>query len=55
MLPIATPPNAIVYGSGQVTVPQMARAGVWLNVVMAVLVTVFAMVLMPLVFGDLTR
>jgi sodium-dependent dicarboxylate transporter 2/3/5 len=55
MLPIATPPNAIVYGSGQVTVPQMARAGVWLNAVMAILITVFAMVLMPIVFGDLTR
>jgi sodium-dependent dicarboxylate transporter 2/3/5 len=55
MLPIATPPNAIVYGSGQVTVPQMARAGVWLNAVMALLITVFAMVLMPLVFSDLTR
>ena len=32
MLPPATPPNAIVFGSGQVTIPQMARAGVWLNI-----------------------
>lgn len=55
MLPIATPPNAIVYGSGQVTVPQMARAGAWLNIVMALLITVFAVVLMPVVFGDLAR
>jgi solute carrier family 13 (sodium-dependent dicarboxylate transporter), member 2/3/5 len=31
MMPVATPPNAIVYGSGQVTIPQMARAGLLLN------------------------
>ena len=31
MLPSATPPNAVVFGSGHVTIPQMARAGIWLN------------------------
>jgi len=31
MMPVATPPNAIVYGTGAITIPQMARAGVWLN------------------------
>ncbi len=39
MLPVATPPNAIVFGSGKVSVPQMARAGFMLNLVAIVLVT----------------
>jgi len=31
MMPIATPPTAIVYGSGYVTIKQMMRAGIWFN------------------------
>ncbi len=42
MLPVATPPNAIVYGSGRVTVPQMARAGLFLNLAFIVLITALA-------------
>ena len=39
MLPVATPPNAIVFGSGLVTIAQMARAGLWLNVIAIFLIT----------------
>jgi sodium-dependent dicarboxylate transporter 2/3/5 len=39
MLPVATPPNAIVYGSGLVRLPQMARAGIVVNLLMVVVIT----------------
>ena len=39
MLPVATPPNAIVFGGGHITVPQMARAGILLNFIGVFLVT----------------
>ncbi len=39
MLPAATPPNAIVFGSCMVRLPQVARTGIILNLVGAVVVT----------------
>ena len=51
MLPVATPPNAIVYGSGRLSIPQMAKAGVWLNLSLVVLITLVAYSLLPVVFG----
>ena len=39
MLPVATPPNAVVFGSGFVPLPQMARAGIWLNLIGIIVIT----------------
>ena len=50
MLPVATPPNAIVYGSGRVSIPQMSRAGLLLNLLFLALITVLAYTLVLLVF-----
>ncbi len=51
MLPVATPPNAIVFASGYVTVPQMAKVGIWFNLISAVLVTIAASLLVPILLG----
>jgi len=51
MLPIATPPNAIVFSSRYVTILQMAKAGFWLNLVGVVLITAFVCFVLPRVWG----
>jgi solute carrier family 13 (sodium-dependent dicarboxylate transporter), member 2/3/5 len=50
MLPSATGPNAIVFASGHVTVPQMVRAGIVLDLLCAVLLTALLYVLGIVVF-----
>src|SRR5699024_2295280 len=50
MLPVATPPNAVVYGSGRIGIPQMARAGLVINLVMIGLITGMMYLLLGAVF-----
>lgn len=51
MLPVATPSNAVAFGSGEVTIKQMVRAGVWLNLISLGLIMVVLYTIVPLVFG----
>jgi sodium-dependent dicarboxylate transporter 2/3/5 len=51
MLPVATPPNAVIFGSGCVTIKQMAKAGLWLNIVGTILITVFVVYFLPAIWG----
>lgn len=50
MMPVGTPPNAIAYGTGHVKIGHMIRAGFVLNIIGAIIVTLFCWLLLPLVF-----
>ena len=52
MLPVATPPNAIIFSSGLVSIPRMARAGLVLNIIAVGVLSAIALTLAPMVFGS---
>ena len=52
MLPVATPPNAIVFSSGALTIPQMIRAGILMNIIAMMTLTLLAVILVPTVFSN---
>jgi len=47
MLPVATPPNAIVFGTRYVTIPVMARIGFFMNILSTILIVVLILLLLP--------
>ncbi|MEM9016573.1 MAG: SLC13 family permease, partial [Verrucomicrobiota bacterium] len=50
MMPVATPPNAIVFASGRIRIAQMVKAGILINLISIVVVTVLFLLLGPAVF-----
>ncbi|NNC94979.1 MAG: DASS family sodium-coupled anion symporter [Chitinophagales bacterium] len=50
MLPVATPPNAVVFGSGYLKISDMVRAGVWMNIISILILTIIMYGLLPLIW-----
>lgn len=50
MLPVATPPNAVVFGSGYIRMQDMVKAGVWLNLLSVALIVLYIWFFMPLLW-----
>ena len=51
MLPVATPPNAVVFGSGYLRIPDMVKIGIWMNIISIFLLTFFIFYLLPLLWN----
>jgi sodium-dependent dicarboxylate transporter 2/3/5 len=56
MLPVGTPPNAIVFGTGKITIKKMATVGFWVNMVSVLIIVLVVYFLVPPVLGiDITQ
>ena len=51
MLPVATPPNAVIFGTNRVRMRDMVRTGIWLNLAGVAIVLTGILLLGPIAFG----
>lgn len=51
MMPVATPPNAVVFGSGYLRVPDMIKSGIWMNLFSILLLTIMVYYLLPILWN----
>lgn len=50
MLPVATPPNAVVFGSGYLKIREMVKAGIWMNLISIGLIALFIYFFLPMIW-----
>ncbi|WP_343768074.1 SLC13 family permease [Gangjinia marincola] len=50
MLPVATPPNAVVFGSGYLNMSDMVKKGIWMNMISILILTAFVYFILPLLW-----
>jgi sodium-dependent dicarboxylate transporter 2/3/5 len=51
MLPVGTPPNAIVFGTGKISIQEMAKTGFSLNIIALIIIVGFTYLALPVVYG----
>ena len=51
MMPVATPPNAIVFGSGRIKISEMARVGIFINIIGVIIITLLFYLIGTVVFS----
>ena len=51
MLPVGTPPNAILFGTGKVTIMEMVKTGFWLNIAALLLIVAAVLYVLPSLWG----
>lgn len=50
MLPVATPPNAVVFGSGYLRIPDMVKTGIWMNLISVLILTAMVYLMLPILW-----